>query len=112
MTAPAPYEETGRTTLELLQRYKLITDEHIFKTDETMPREVQNYKKVYKILNENGDADQAKIFADIIEGVEESCAKLQKHRRHATQEMTKYAASLSDFEKDDADTTAKMKGDI
>jgi len=112
MTAPAPYEETGQTTLERIQRSKLITDEFILETDETKPQEVQIYKELYKSLDKRGDTEQAKIFADIIDGVEESSAKLQRFRRHATQEMTKYAGRLEEFEKEDADTTTNMKGDI
>lgn len=106
-------EETGRTTpLSWIQERKRIIDELLSSGNETTPQEISIYTEFYNKSDENGATDQAKEFADIIEGVQECSAKLQRFRRHATQAMTNYGSRLDGFEKDDADTTRKMKEDI
>jgi len=106
-------EENGRTTpLLWAQRSKNDIDEFISQEDETTTQEILIIKDFYKRLDESGATDKAKKVADIIEGIQESSAKLQKYRRHATQEMTNYMSLLDDFDKEDTATIRMMKEDV
>ena len=109
----APYDKEGQTAPLLgIQQTKLEIDKLISIGDETTPQEIKIYTELYDKLDECGDTDGAKTFSDIIEGVQRSSAELQKHRRHATQEIARYASRMEQFKQEDADTTKKMKGDI
>ena len=112
MADPNYSDEVRTTPLLWAQRSKKDIDEFISQEDETTTQEILIIKELYKKLDESGSTTEAKKVANIIDGIQESSAKLQKYRRHATQEMTNYMSLLDDFDKDDAATIRMMKEDI